>query len=225
LSDFDFLDALRQLSPEAQERFKRVINRFFAGELIEPGPNPLAPDADWRFMERNAHIVSGYLSLAGWEVEHLATHRIYRAVHAAGAHRVQVTVLESMIACILRQAYHAHLANPRGGELRCELETADLRQRLASARRTSIPEPRKSLVGAVRRLRRLGLVEASWGYQADDDEVLVVRPLIESVLSMDQVQAFWAKVEKEVGSRASVQDDSAVFAEGGVELEEAETDA
>jgi hypothetical protein len=227
LSDFDFLDGLRQLSPDAQERFKRVINRFFSGELISPGPNPLAPDLDWRFMERNAPLVSGYLSLAGWEIEHLPAHRIYRAVHAAGAHRVQVTVLESMIACILRQAYHAHMANPASGERQCELDTGDLRERLASARRTSSPEPRKNIAVAVRRLRRLGLVEVTWPYQAEDDEVLVVGPLVESVLSMEKVQAFWAEYDRQMASRSGTEslEDAAVFSEEDAEEEETATDA
>lgn len=189
--EFDFLDQLKALSPDRQERFGRVITRLLNGEVLSPGDNPLAgPDPDWRFLERHLHIVDGYLRVGGWQVDFRPAFRVARAINSAGSHRVRFNLLESLIACILRLVYHEQMA---GGsrETNCEITAGDLRERIAVAQRSSVPQTRKNIASAVRRLRKFGLVDVEWGFSAEDEELIVVNPLIEAVLSVDEIKSFF----------------------------------
>ena len=205
--DFEFLEQLKALPPDRHDRFQRVVSRLLSGEVLSPGPNPLAtPDPDWRFLERHLSLVDAYLKVAGWQVDFMPIHRVARAIHAGGSHRVRFTLLESLIACILRQVYHEQMA-AGGREATCEVSAGDLRERLAVAQKSSVPQTRKNIAGALRRLNRFGLVFVEWGFAAEDEETITVQPLIEAVLSDDEVRAFFEKYAKSAALGELVEDE------------------
>lgn len=199
--------------------------RLLGGEVISPGDDPLAaPDPDWRFLERYLGIIDGYLRVAGWQVDFMAQHRLARAVHSGGSHRVRFNLLESLIACILRQVYHEQMADG-SRDSSCEITAGDLRERLAQAQRSSAPQTRKNIVQSVRRLRQYGLVDVERGFAAEDDERITVSPLIEAVLSADEVGRFFARyaragAELDAGSGSAAEGDT-----DGTDVEEALEDA
>lgn len=223
--DFTFLDQLKALGPDRHERFRRVISRLLSGEVVSPGDDPLAtPDPDWRFLERHLGIIDGYLRIAGWQVDFMAQHRMARAVHSGGSHRVRFNLLESLIACILRQVYHEQMADG-SRDSSCEITAGDLRERLAQAQRSSVPQTRKNIAQSVRRLRQYGLVDVERGFAAEDDERITVSPLIEAVLSSEEVGRFFARyahagAELAAGSRSAEEWDT-----DDTDVEEAPGDA
>jgi hypothetical protein len=187
------LEDLRRLSADQQERFERVVNRLMGGVVLTPGENPLTmPDADWRFLERHLHLVEGYLGIAGWTVDYHPEHRMARAIHKEGKHRVRFNLLESLVVCILRLAYHEQMAGG-GTDEQCEVTTGDLRERIAQAHRTSAAIARTKLAQAIRKLKRYGIVDVQWGYDAEDYEMIRVLPMIEMVLSNDTVHRFFER--------------------------------
>ena len=193
MPDLDFLDDLRRLSGDQQDRFQRVVSRLLGGEVISAGNNPLLlPDADWRFLQNNLATVEAYLGIAGWRVDFSPEHRMARAVHLEGQHKVRFNLLESLALCIVRMAYHEQMSSgSRDGQ--CEVTTGELRERLAQAQRSSLPITRTRLAQAVRKLGRYGIVDVPRGYDAEDGETLVVTPVVEMVLSPDAVQRFFER--------------------------------
>lgn len=191
MGEFDFLDDLRRLSGDQQERFQRVVSRLLGGEVISAGANPLLlPDADWRFLQNNLRLVDAYLDVAGWRVDVSHEHRMARALHKEGQHKVRFDLLESLALCILRLAYHEQMSSG-SREDRCEVPTGELRERVALAQRSSAPISRTRLAPAIRKLARYGIVDVEWGYDAEDTDLIVVTPVVEMVLSPDAVHRFF----------------------------------
>jgi hypothetical protein len=209
--DFGFLEQLKALPPDRHDRFQRVVSRLLSGEVLAAGNNPLAgPDPDWRFLERHLTLVDAYLRVAGWLVDFMPTYRVARAVHCGGSHRVRFTLLESLLACILRQVYHEQMAGG-GREATCEVSAGDLRERIAVAQKSSVPQTRKNIAGALRRLQRFGLVSVEWGFVAEDEQIITVQPLIEAVLSDEEVHAFFEKYAKSAALGEAVEEDEGVL--------------
>lgn len=193
MPEFHFLEDLRRLSGDQQDRFQRVVSRLLAGEVISAGNNPLRlPDADWRFLQNNLLTVEAYLDVAGWRVDLSSEHRMARAVHQEGQHKVRFNLLESLTLCILRMAYHEQMSSGSRDD-QCEVTTGELRERLAQARRSSLPITATKLAQAIRKLGRYGIVDVPRGFDAEDGETLVVTPVVEMVLSPDAVQRFFER--------------------------------
>ena len=204
MRDFGFLDDLRGLSGDQQERFQRVVSRLLGGEVIFAGSNPLLlPDADWRFLQNHLSVVEAYLDVAGWRVDFSHEHRMARAVHQEGQHKVRFDLLESLALCILRLAYHEQMSSGSHGD-RCEVTTGELRERVAQAQRASAPISRTRLAQAVRKLARYGIAEVAWGYDAEDVDPIVVTPVVEMVLSPDAVQRFFERYSNPGASAGTV---------------------
>lgn len=191
MHEFGFLDDLRRLSGDQQDRFQRVVSRLLGGEVIAAGTNPLLlPDADWRFLQAHLAIVEGYLEVGGWRLDSSHEHRMARAIHQDGQHKVRFDLMESLALCILRLAYHEQMSSGSRDD-RCEVASGELRERVAQAQRSSAPVSRSRLAHAVRKLARYGIVDVAWGYNAEDADPIAVTPVVEMVLSPDAVQKFF----------------------------------
>jgi hypothetical protein len=79
----DFCTQFPQLAPREQARFKSVVTRLWAGDVIMPGP-PMKPDADWTFVERYHPLVASYLAMGDWELQLRQKPPMARAVHPSG---------------------------------------------------------------------------------------------------------------------------------------------
>lgn len=202
-----------RLEVAQQERFRVVVTRLLAGQVLSPG-SPLKPDPDWRFAERHRDLIDAYLRIGGWRFEFDGALRIGRAVHAAGEQRVRFNKLESMILVLLRLIYHESMQKTGGDDddgTRCEVTVGDVRERLVQAGRAVSTLSRNALDEAIRRLHRHSLVHVARGFTADDRDVIRVEPVIESVLPPDRIAELAARLrsyasgagEEDAGAGAS----------------------
>ena len=115
----DFLTEFPRLESSLKERFREVVTRLLAGEVLDPGPS-LQPDADWRFAERYRDLLDGYLRIGGWRLDIDLGLRLARAVHESGVQRVRFNKFESLVLCTLRLIYHEQMREV-SEDARCEL--------------------------------------------------------------------------------------------------------
>ena len=197
----DFFDEYPRLESAQQERFQRVVTRLLGGEVLTPG-SPLQPDPDWRFAERFRDLLDGYLRIGGWRFDLDPALRLARAVHETGAQRVRFSKLESLVLCMLRLHYHEQM-RLAAEEDRCDITVGLLRERLVHAGRPIAQLSARALGYALRRLARHSLVRIERGFDADDDAVVEVRPLIERVLPDDRIKEIAERIKAYVSARAS----------------------
>ena len=197
----EFLGDYASLEPAQRDRFQQVITRLLAGEVLTPG-SPLKPDADWRFAERFRELIDSYLRIGGWRFDIDLGLRLARAVHEIGSQRVRFSKLESLVLCSLRLYYHEQM-RIAAEEDRCEINVGVLRERLVHAGKPAVQLSARVLAPALRRLARHSLVQVTRGFEARDDEVVLVTPLVEKVLPPDRIQDIEQKVKAYVASRAT----------------------
>lgn len=197
----DFFDEYPKLESAQQERFQRVVTRLLAGEVLTPG-SALQPDPDWRFAERFRDLLDGYLRVGGWRFDLDPALRLARAVHETGAQRVRFTKLESLVLCMLRLHYHEQM-RLAAEEDRCDITVGLLRERLVHAGRPIGQLSARALDHALRKLARHSLVRVARGFEADDEALIEVRPLIEKVLPDDRIQEIADRIKAYVGARAA----------------------
>lgn len=207
----EFFDEYPRLESAQQERFQRVVTRLLAGEVLTPG-SPLQPDPDWRFAERFRDLVDGYLRIGGWRFDLDPALRLARAVHETGAQRVRFSKLESLVLCLLRLHYHEQM-RLAAEEDRCDITVGLLRERLMHAGRPIAQLSARALGYALRKLARHSLVRIDRGFDADDDAVVEVRPLIEKVLPDDRIQEIVQRITAYASTRAAATDPVAVVVE------------
>jgi len=202
----DFCAEYPQLEPAQAERFRRVVTRLMSGHVLSPG-SALAPDADWRFAERHHALIDAYLQIGGWRFELDATLRVGRAVHVGGEQRARFNKLESLTTIMLRLIYHEQMqqASESSG---CAVSVGELRERLVQAGRPLSQLQRRALYESLRRLHRHSLVVLERGFQAEDDELVTVSPVIEKVLPppriaelVDLVRAYAGEDDTRDGER------------------------
>lgn len=208
----EFLEDYTSLEPAQRDRFQQVITRLLAGEVLTPG-SPLKPDADWRFAERFRELIDSYLRIGGWRFDIDLGLRLARAVHEIGSQRVRFSKLESLVLCSLRLYYHEQM-RIAAEEDSCEINVGVLRERLVHAGKPAVQLSGRVLAPALRRLARHSLVQITRGFEARDDEAVVVTPLVEKVLPPDRIQEIEQKVKAYVASRAT-----GASAESGGEVE------
>lgn len=219
----DFLDDYPQLEPAQKDRFQHVVTRLLAGEVLTPGP-PLKPDPDWRFAERYRELIDSYLRMGGWRLDIDLGLRIARAVHETGAQRVRFSKLESLLLCALRLYYHEQMRTASEEE-RCEIAVGVMRERLVHAGKPAVQLSARVLAPALRRLARHSLIEIARGFEAQDDEIIVVTPLMEKVLPPDRIQEIEEKVKAYTASRVAeaAEADADADSEGSEEESEEES--
>ena len=198
----DFLEDYPRLESAQQERFQRVVTRLLAGEVLTPG-SPLQPDPDWRFAERFRELIDSYLRIGGWGFDLDPTLRLARAVHETGAQRVRFSKLESLVLCMLRLHYHEQM-RLAAEEDRCDITVGQLRERLVHAGKPIAQLSARALEHAVRKLARHSLVGVARGFDADDDAVIEVKPLVEKVLPDDRIQEIAERIKAYVSVRTPV---------------------
>jgi len=197
----EFLEAYPQLEPAQRDRFQQVVTRLLSGEILTPG-SPLKPDHDWRFAERYRDVIDSYLRYGGWRFDIDLGLRLARAVHETGAQRVRFSKLESLLLCVLRLHYHEQM-RVAADEDRCEITVGMLRERLVHAGRPASKLSARTLAPSLRRLARHSLVAVERGFEASDDEVIVVSSLIEKVLPPDRIQEIEERVRAYVATRSA----------------------
>lgn len=197
----EFVEDYPTLDAAQKDRFQQVLTRLLAGQVLTPG-SPLKPDPDWRFAERFRDLIDSYLRIGGWHFDIDLGLRIARAVHETGAQRVRFSKLESLLLCSLRLYYHEQM-RLAAEEDRCELTVGMLRERLVHSGKPAAQVSARVLAPALRRLARHSLVQIVRGFEAHDDEVLIVTPLIEKVLPPDRIQEIEQRIKAYVSSRAA----------------------
>jgi hypothetical protein len=197
----DFFNDYPALESAQQDRFQRAVTRLLAGEVLTPG-SPLQPDPDWRFVERFRDLIDSYLRIGGWRFDLDPTLRLARAVHETGAQRVRFSKLESLVLCMLRLHYHEQM-RLASEEERCDITVGALRERLVHAGKPIAQLSRRALGHALRRLDRHSLVHVERGFEAEDEEIIVVTPLVEKVLPEDRIQDIVQRIKAYAGTRPS----------------------
>lgn len=197
----DFLDDYPQLEPAQKDRFQHLVTRLLAGEVLTPG-SPLKPDPDWRFAERYHELIDSYLRIGGWRFDVDLGLRLARALHETGAQRARFSKLESLLLCALRLYYHEQMRSAAEEE-RYEIAVGMMRERLVHAGKPAMQLSARVLAPALRRLARHSLIQIERGFEAQDDEMVVVTPLIEKVLPPDRIQEIEQKVKAYTASRAA----------------------
>jgi hypothetical protein len=182
----DFIEDYPKLEAAQKDHFQRVVTRLLSGAVLAPG-SPLAGiDPDWRFAERYRELIDSYLRLGGWRLDIDLGLRMARAVHEAGVQRVRFSKLESLLLCALRLYYHEQMRLSTEEE-RCEISAGELRERLIHAGKPAAQLSPRALAHAMRRLARHSLVRIERGFEAQDQETVIVEPLIEKVLPPDKI--------------------------------------
>lgn len=203
----DFASEYPKLEAAQKERFQRVVSRLLAGQVLIPG-SALTPDRDWSFAERYSELVDGYLQIGGWRLDHDPVQRLCRAIHRAGEQRVRLSKQESLVLCMLRLIYHEQMQ--RASEnMRCEVTTGELRERLIQAGKTPMQVGKRALLENLKRLARHSLVDLERGFAGEDADTFVIGPLIEKVLSADRL----AELEQRVRVYAGQTSDAAAEAQ------------
>ncbi|HVY60988.1 MAG TPA: DUF4194 domain-containing protein [Planctomycetota bacterium] len=196
----DFLDDYPKLEPAQRDRFQQVVTRLLAGEIITPG-TALKPEPDWRFTERYGELIDSYLRFGGWRLDLDPGLRLARAVHESGAHRVRFSKLESLLLCMLRLLYHEQMQRVSEDD-RCEISVGVLRERLVHAGKPVVQLSARQLAPALRRLAAHSLVQVVRGFEAADDELVAVSPLIEKILPPDRIQEYDQRIRDYLKARA-----------------------
>ena len=208
----DFVEDYPNLESAQKDRFQQVVTRLLAGEVLTPG-SPLKPDPDWRFAERFRELIDSYLRFGGWTLDIDLGLRIARAVHEAGAQRVRFSKLESLLLCALRLYYHEQMRSA-AEEDRCEIGVGSLRERLVQTGKPAVQLSSRALAPALRRLARHSLVQIARGFEAQDDEIIVVNPIIEKVLPPDRIQEIEQKIRAYIMTRTAPTSQSPSGTEG-----------
>lgn len=206
----EFLTDYPRLEAAQKQKFQEVVTRLLAGEVLDPGP-PLKPDPDWRFVERFRELIDSYLIVGGWRLDIDLGLRIARAVHEAGSQRVRFSKLESLVLCVLRLEYHEHMRAASDNE-KCDVTVGALRERMVAAGKPAAQLSARVLAPAVRKLMRHSLVKVARGFEARDDEAILVSPLIEKVLPPDRIRDLTERVRKYAQAKvaaAAAEDNSA----------------
>lgn len=198
----DFFEDYPRLESAQQERFQRVVTRLLAGEVLTPG-SPLQPDPDWRFAERFRELIDSYLRIGGWGFDLDPTLRLARAVHETGAQRVRFSKLESLVLCMLRLHYHEQMRLAAEHD-RCDITVGLLRERLVHAGKPIAQLSARALGHALRKLARHSLVRIARGFDAEDNAVIEVAPLVEKVLPPDRIQEIAERIKAYVSARTPV---------------------
>ena len=198
----DFFEDYPRLESAQKDRFQRVVTRLLGGEVLTPG-SPLEPDPDWRFAERFRELIDSYLRIGGWGFDLDSTLRLGRAVHETGAQRVRFSKLESLVLCMLRLHYHEQM-RLAAEEDRCDITVGLLRERLVHAGKPIAQLSAHALGLAVRRLARHSIVRIARGFDAEDDAVIEVTPLVEKVLPDDHIQDIVQRIKAYVSTRPPV---------------------
>lgn len=196
----EFLADIGKLEARQRERFREVVTRLLGGEVLSPG-SPLKPDPDWRFAENHRELIDAYLRVGGWRFEIDLGLRLARAVHEEGRQRVRFSKLESLLLCSLRLLYHEQMRSS-SDEDRCEIEVGALRERLVHAGRPIAQLSSRALAPALRKLARHSLVDVARGFEAQDNEMVIVLPLVEKVLPPDRIAEMSERVKAYVAARS-----------------------
>ncbi len=194
----DFLSDYPKLEEAQKERFSAVVTRLLSGHVLTPG-EAMRPDPDWRFAERYAPLLDGYLRIGGWRLDIDLGLRLCRAVHEGGEQRVRFSKFESLTLCLLRLCYHEQMQEIAQEE-RCELKVGEIRERLVQAGRPGNQLSRRSLAEAIKKLARHSLVSIERGFMGEDSEMVVIMPLIEKVLPSDRIADIAARVRAYQGA-------------------------
>lgn len=194
---------IEKLEAAHQERFRDIVTRLLGGHVLSPG-SALRPDPDFRFADRHRALLDAYLRVGGWRLDFDDALRLCRAVHVRGEQRVRFNKLESLVLCLLRLVYHEQMQVMRDDE-RCSVTIGELRERMIHAGKPASQLGRRSLQEACRRLARFSLVELGDGFAAEDDEAIVVLPLVEKVLSKESIERLTDRV-REYAGRTSGED-------------------
>lgn len=197
----DFLVDFPKLEAAQKQRFQDVVTRLLAGEVIDSG-TALKPDPDWRFVDRFRELIDSYLMVGGWRLDIDLGLRIARAVHETGAQRVRFSKLESLVLCTLRLEYHEHMRAASEKE-RCDVTVGALRERMVAAGKPAAQLSSRVLAPALRKLMRHSLVRVARGFEARDEEVVGVNPLIEKVLPPDRIHELAERVRRYAESKAA----------------------
>jgi hypothetical protein len=193
----DFCAEYPKLEPSKQEQLKTVVTRLLSGHVLTPGA-ALQPDPDWRFAEKYEGLIDSYLRIGGWRLELDPVLRLCRAVHMQGRQRVQFSKMESLILCVCRLVYHEEMQRV-GEEETCELTVGQLRERVVQAGKPLAQLSRTALTYALRRLARHELVIIDRGFNAADDERIVISSVIEKILPHDKIADLYERVREYVG--------------------------
>ncbi len=196
----DFLEDYSALETAQKDHFQIVISRLLAGQVLTPG-SPLKPDPDWRFAERFRDLIDSYLRIGGWRLDIDLGLRLARAVHETGSQRVRFSKLESLLLCSLRLYYHEQM-RVAAEEERCEINTGALRERLVHSGKPATHLSARLLAPALRRLARHSLIQIARGFEAHDDEMIAVSPLIEKVLPPDRIHDIEEKLRAYLATRS-----------------------
>ncbi len=220
----DFLTEFGHFEPAQRDRFQQVVTRLLQGDVLVPGP-AMRPDPDWRFTERFRDLIDGYLRIGGWRLDIDLGLRLARAVHESGAQRVRFNKLESLLLCTLRLVYHEQMRQV-SEEVRCELKVGDLRERLIQSGKPPGLLSRRAMADAIRRLARYSLVTVERGFAGEDEEVIIVSPVIEKVLPPDKIADIAERVRNYLGPASEPGEEdreeganAAAEADGGEETE------
>ncbi len=209
----DFCDEYPRLEPAQRERFRRLVTRLLAGQILTPGA-ALAPDPDWRFAERHRDLVDDYLRIGGWRFDFDAALRLARAVHIAGEQRVRFNKLESTLLCLLRLAWHEAMRHA-DDDVRCTITIGDARERLLQAGRPMSQLSRRALADAVRRLERHAIVSTRKGFVGADVDVVTIQAVIESIFPADRVNDIAQRLKSYARGGAVSGDDTDDTDDGG----------
>ncbi|QDE81673.1 DUF4194 domain-containing protein [Myxococcus xanthus] len=176
----DFLRDFPTLAPRDQARFKAVVTRLWAGEVIMPG-SPMRPDPDWSFVERYHPLVASYLDFGDWQLDFRHKPPMARAVHRSAKLRANLNKFQSMVTLALRIAYHEQMGATHDRE-DCLVRVAELRDRLHQEGLPTHQLSARKLRDALRVLARHQLVRIPRGFRALEDEEMTVTSVMEVVL-------------------------------------------
>lgn len=189
----DFCSDYPRLEAAQQERFRAVVTRLLSGHVLTPG-SALRPDVDWRFVQGHAEVIDAYLRIGGWRLDLDLSLRLCRAVHEQGEQRVRFTKQQSLVLCLLRLAYHEEMQR-MSEDGRCELRVGEIRERVEQLGKGAPTFTRRSLTDALRRLARHSLVTIDRGFSGEDEERVLVNPLVEKVLPTDTIASVSARLK------------------------------
>ncbi len=205
-------DDYKSLSPRDKARFKSVVTRLWAGDVIMPG-TPMKPDHDWVFLERFHPIVSSYLDAGDWDLDLRQKPALARAVHRSSRLRVEFNKFDTMVILVLRLMYHEQMGGSVDRE-DCTVRVNDIRERLHEQGYAESRLGRQALRDSLRRLARHQLVQVPRGFNGVPDEEITVTPAMEAVLP-ENLGAYRAKLAEYATTLEPRRDDSNAAAEEG----------
>lgn len=189
----DFCTVYPTLGTNAQARFRETVTRLLAGDVVTPG-GALTVHPDWRFLEQHQGLVDSYLRIGGWALEMDAKLQLARAYHVAGAHRVRFNKATSMALCAARLVYHRHMGDITR-ETECRTTAGELLEQLRMAAMRETPLSLTNFKAACRKLRQHRLLDFDRGFTGDDADTIVIRPLIEKVITNLTLEDFTTRLQ------------------------------